>query len=819
MNMPFNKENLKRIIIANIKENTGKTPKEASPDEIYRAVSGAIMVYITDAWVNTKTLASNSDQKQIYYLSAEFLMGRSLGNNLMNFSVNEAVTELLEEFGIDINLIEDQELDPGLGNGGLGRLAACFLDSMASLQILGHGYGIRYKYGMFAQKIENGYQIEKPDNWSEEMDPWEIRRDNFAVSVHFRGIVDNYIGTSGRVEFRLQDTETVIAIPYDMPIVGFKNKHINTLRLWKAKAPEPFDICAFNRGEYEKAIANQNAASHISRVLYPNDHSANGKELRLRQEYFLSSATVQDIIKKFIYQYGEDSWYLLPEKIAIQLNDTHPVLAIPELMRILLDEKHIDWDTAWDMVTHIFNYTNHTVLAEAQEKWNIEMFRVLLPRIYQIVEEINRRFLKQIHEKYPNDSEIANRISILSHGDIHMAHLAIIGSQKINGVAKLHTEILKTDALKDWYTIFPEKFTNKTNGISPRRWIIRSNPRLTKLINKKIGDSWQYNLEDLQKLLEFENDTIFLNELLEIKKENKKDLTRYIKEWTGVEVDSNSIFDVQIKRLHEYKRQLLNILHIIYLYHELQINPNLDIHPRTFIFAAKAASGYRMAKLIIKLINNVAQVVNNNPYTNKKIKVVFIPNYQVSIAERIFPASDISEQISTSGKEASGTGNMKFIANGAMTLGTLDGANIEILEEVGEDNCIIFGLTAEEIKNFDSSGEYHAIEYYQQNPKLKQVLDSLMDQTFTFGENPYLFQDIFNSLVYGVEGKHADTYYLLKDFSSYLDAQQKIDILYRDKEKWAKIMLHNIAKCGKFSSDRTIKEYAEEIWKVKHLLK
>ncbi|MGL4394846.1 MAG: glycogen/starch/alpha-glucan phosphorylase [Brevinema sp.] len=817
MSMQFDKESLRRIVIDNIKENTGKNPQEASLEEIYRAISGAMMVYITDSWVDTKRASQESHQKEVAYISAEFLMGRSLGNNLINFGINETITELLEEFGLDMNLIEKQEPDPGLGNGGLGRLAACFLDSMATLKIIGQGYGIRYKYGMFAQKIENGYQIEKPDSWSEEMDPWEIRRDNASVMVKFGGYVDNFIGETGRVEFRLEDAETVIAVPYDMPIVGFKNKHINTLRLWKAKAPEPFDIVAFNQGDYQKAVANQNAADNISRVLYPNDNSLSGKELRLRQEYFLCSATMQDIINKFVYQYGEDSWHLLPEKFAVQLNDTHPVVAIPELMRILLDEKHIDWCAAWEMCTRIFNYTNHTVLTEALETWNIDMFRTLLPRIYQIIEEINRRFLRDIHEKYPEAPELADSLSILSHGVVHMAHLAIIGSQKINGVAQLHTEIIKSDTLKDWYLIYPEKFTNKTNGITPRRWLIKSNPLLTSAINKKIGDSWQHNLDDLKKLLAFEDDEEFLNELLDIKDENKIDLTAYIKEWTGIDIDHNSIFDVQVKRLHEYKRQLLNVLHIIYLYQEIQLNPNLDIHPRTFIFAAKAASGYRMAKLIIKLINNVANVVNNNPYTNKKLKVVFIPNYQVSIAEHIFPAADVSEQISTAGKEASGTGNMKFMANGAITLGTLDGANIEILEEVGDDNCVIFGATADEIKELDESGTYHAIDYYQRDPQLRKVLDSLIDQSFTFGENPYLFQEIFDSLIHGIEGNHADRYYLLKDFESYIKAQKEIDKLYRDRKKWAKIMLHNIAKCGKFSSDRTIKEYAEEIWGVEAL--
>lgn len=815
MDHQFDKESFKRDVLSNVKENSGKTPQEADNNDLYKALSKTIMAYITESWSKTKDKVIKEEVKQVFYFSAEFLMGRSFGNNLINFGVYHDILETLKEMDLDINTIEDQEKDPGLGNGGLGRLAACFLDSLATLKYPATGYGIRYKYGMFEQKIENGYQIEKPDNWLEKGDSWEIRHESWYVYVKFGGDVDNIIESTGRVGFRRNHAETVIAIPYDMPIIGYDNNHINTLRLWQAQAPEPFNLTEFNNGNYEAAVQNQNAAENISRVLYPNDNSPRGKELRLRQQYFFSSASLQDIMNSFVNTYGEDKWDTFADKTAIQLNDTHPVVAIPELMRLLMDWKMLEWDKAWAITTKIFAYTNHTVLSEALEKWDIHMFRSTIPRVYQIIDEINRRFVQTLQKDFPNDYQKHSRMSILDHGLIKMAHLAIVGSFKVNGVAELHTSILKNDVLKEWYELYPEKFINKTNGITPRRWIIKANPLLTNCLNEKIGTGWHTDLMQLTKLNEFKDSAETLDKLWDIKQHNKLKLTEHVKTWTGVDLDPNSIFDIQIKRLHEYKRQLLNVLNIISLYHQLKENPNLDIHPRSFIFGAKAASGYWKAKSIIKLINNVANVINNTPLVNNKIKVVFVPNYCVSIAEYMFPAADISEQISTAGKEASGTGNMKFMANGAITLGTLDGANVEILEEVGSENCVIFGATTEEINEAVRLNNYHPQEYYYSNPLLKQALDSFIDGTFTIGEDSYLFQELYDALLHGSDGNNPDTYFVLKDFEPYRQAQEKIDKLYRDKKTWSKMALANIAHSGKFSSDRTIKEYANEIWNIK----
>ena len=815
MDHQFDKESFKRDVLSNVKENSGKTPKEANNNDLYKAVSKTVMAYITESWSKTKDKVITEESKQVFYFSAEFLMGRSFGNNLINFGLHHDILETLKEMDLDINAIEDQEKDAGLGNGGLGRLAACFLDSLATLKYPATGYGIRYKYGMFEQKIENGYQIEKPDNWLEKGDSWEIRHESWYVYVKFGGDVDNIIESTGRVGFRRNHAETVIAIPYDMPIIGYDNNHINTLRLWQAQAPEPFNLTEFNNGNYEAAVQNQNAAENISRVLYPNDNSPRGKELRLRQQYFFTSASLQDIMNSYANTYGENKWDAFAEKTAIQLNDTHPVVAIPELMRLLMDWKMLDWDRAWAITTKVFAYTNHTVLSEALEKWDIHMFRSTIPRVYQIIDEINRRFVQTLQKKYPNDYQKHSRLSILDHGLIKMAHLAIVGSFKVNGVAELHTSILKNDVLKEWYELYPEKFINKTNGITPRRWIIKANPLLTDCLNEKIGTGWHTDLMQLTKLNEFKDSTETLDRLWDIKHHNKSKLADHVKVWTGVELDPSSIFDIQIKRLHEYKRQLLNVLNIISLYHQLKENPNLDIHPRSFIFGAKAASGYWKAKSIIKLINNVANVINNTPLVNNKVKVVFVPNYCVSIAEHMFPAADISEQISTAGKEASGTGNMKFMANGAITLGTLDGANVEILEEVGSDNCVIFGATTEEINEAVNSNSYNPQEFYHSNPLLKQALDSLVDGTFTMGEDSYLFQELYDSLLQGSDGNNPDTYFVLKDFEPYRQAQEKIDKLYRDKKTWSKMALANIAHSGKFSSDRTIKEYANEIWNIK----
>ncbi len=816
----FNKEQFKHDLILNIKEQSGKIQKDALTEDFYVALSKTIMGYVSEHWAATKEAVHTQKQKQAFYFSAEFLMGRSLGNNIINFGLYNEVLSVVEELGIDLNKLEDQESDAGLGNGGLGRLAACFLDSLATLGYPGNGYGLRYKYGMFEQKIENGYQVEKPDNWLEKGDAWEVRRETQLVYVKFGGHIENIWDENlGRVGYRRSNAETVIAIPYDMPIIGYANNHINTLRLWQAQAPEPFDLNAFNDGDYEAAVRNQNAAENISRVLYPNDNTQRGKELRLRQQYFFTSASLQDIIHQFKATYGEDSWELFPQKIAIQLNDTHPVVAIPELMRLLMDWQALEWDESWEIVTKVFAYTNHTVLAEALESWDINMFRSVLPRIYQIVEEINKRFNKVLQETYPNDYARHGRMAILDHGRLKMAHLAIVGSHKVNGVAALHTDILKEDVLKEWYELFPEKFLNKTNGITPRRWILKSNQKLTAFLDQKIGSEWHTDLTLLKELTKFENDETVLSTLMDIKQSNKVRLADKIKEWTGVELDPTSIFDIQIKRLHEYKRQLLNVLNIIHMYHTIKENPNLDIHPRSFIFGAKAASGYRRAKLIIKLINNIAQVVNNDPVVSKKMKVVFIPNYRVSVAEFLFPAADVSEQISTAGKEASGTGNMKFMANGAITLGTLDGANVEILEEVGADNCVIFGATTEEVNELLNTNSYYPQSYYNDNLHLKRAIDSLVDGTFTMGEDQNLFMELFDSLIVGIDGNAPDTYFVLKDFAAYVEAQQKVDKLYRDKKAWSKISLYNTALCGKFSSDRTIHEYAKEIWDIKELKK
>lgn len=817
MHIPFDKNAFKEIVLTNIKERTGKTPKEATPEDIYQAVSEAIMAYIAVNWTNTKHKIALSEAKQAFYFSAEFLMGRAFDNNIINFGLQHGIIEMMEDLHLDLTLIEDQEPDAALGNGGLGRLAACFLDSLATMGYAGHGYGIRYKYGMFEQKIQNGYQVEAPDNWLKKGDPWEVRRDSDTVYVKFGGRVDNVMEDSGRIGFRRNNAEIVIAVPYDMPIIGYKNGCVNTLRLWQAQAPEPFDFSAFNEGKFEEAVVAQNNAENISRILYPNDHSYRGKELRLRQQYFFTSASLQDIIAKFVRQYGNQSWEKFPEKIAIQLNDTHPVVAIPELMRLFMDWKGLDWDFAWQLTTRTFAYTNHTVLAEALEAWDLNLFRGLLPRIYQIVEEINRRFMDELRAKCPNDYNKQNRMSILDQGQIKMAHLAIVGSHSINGVAKLHTQILERDVLKDWYELYPEKFQNKTNGITPRRWLVKANPKLTQLIDSKIGESWKTNLDKLQKLKQFIDDQTFLEELMRVKQENKITLTNYIKYWSDIELNPHAIFDVQVKRIHEYKRQFLNALHIISMYLQLRNNPALDIYPRAFIFGGKAASGYWRAKTIIKLINNIADVINQDSRIEGRLKVVFVPNYRVSVAEKIFPGADVSEQISTAGKEASGTGNMKFMANGAITIGTLDGANIEILEEVGAENCVIFGTTAEEIHELTTTQSYQPLEYYHSDPLLKETLDSLINGTFTVGEDENLFRNLYDSLLYGVDGNPADTYYLLKDFNAYRTAQETIDRLYRDRNLWAKMMLINIASCGKFSSDRTIHEYADKIWHIKPL--
>lgn len=808
----MDKQELKNKIILALRRQYGKTLDEAKEYEIYYAVARATMDEITEKWYNTKKTRNHDKVKQMYYLSAEFLMGRYMSNNLINLGYNDIVKEVLEELNVDYNALEDYEMDAGLGNGGLGRLAACFLDSLATLGLPGHGYGLRYKYGMFEQKIENGFQVEYPDNWQKYGTPWCLKRIDRIFEVKFGGDIEVHKDEVGKEYFKRVNTENVLAVAYDIPIIGYGNNVVNTLRLWEAQSPEGFDLQLFNSQHYILASEKETRAQDISRVLYPNDTEREGKILRLKQQFFFTSASLQDIIRRHKSIYGND-FSNLADKVAIQLNDTHPVVAIPELMRILLDQEKLGWDEAWAIVTKVFAYTNHTILSEALEKWEINIFRPLLPRIYQIVEEINRRFILELREKIGIDNEKIQKMSIIGNDKIRMAWLAIVGSHSVNGVAQLHTEILKHKELKDWYEVYPEKFKNMTNGVTQRRWLLKSNPELASLITELIGDKWITELTDLKKLEKFVEDESVLNRLSDIKRNNKIKLAKYIKESTGIEVDVNSIFDVQVKRLHEYKRQLLNILHIMDLYNKIKENPLKDITPRTFIFGAKAASGYRRAKGIIKLINTVAEVINNDTSINNKIKVVFLENYRVSLAEKIFPAADVSEQISTASKEASGTGNMKFMLNGALTLGTLDGANVEIVEEVGEENAFIFGLKADEVLALEGYGKYDPMGDYYGVKGLKKVVDQLIDGTYD-DSHTGIFREIYNSLLNGVEGNRADVYFVLRDFAEYRKAQEAIDKEYKNQKSWLKKSLLNIANAGKFSSDRTIKNYSEEIWNI-----
>ena len=810
--MTINKNELKKSITRELRANFGKTIEEAHEYELYYAVSRAALEYVVEKWYNTKKTYAKKQAKQTYYLSAEFLMGRFMGNNLINLRINDVIRETLDEFGVDINKLEDSEMDAGLGNGGLGRLAACFLDSLATLKLPGHGYGLRYKYGMFEQKIENGFQVEYPDDWTKYGDPWSIKRVDRMFEVKFGGQIEVHKDKYGKEYYKMINTETVLAVPYDVPVIGYGNDTVNTLRLWEARSPEGFDLKLFNDQTYLQASAKAVEAEDISRVLYPNDTKKDGKQLRLKQQYFFTSASLQDIVRRYKSIYGND-FSRFADKIAIQLNDTHPVVAIPELMRIFLDIEKLGWDESWNICKKVFAYTNHTILSEALEKWDIPLFQPLLPRIYQIIEEINRRFITELQQKYPGDWHRINKMSIIGNGQIRMAWLAIVGSHKVNGVAELHTEILKNSELKEWNELYPEKFLNKTNGITQRRWLLKANPELASLITELIGDKWITDLYELKKLEKYLDDDNILNRVSEIKFNNKQRLANYIKETTGIVVDPHSIFDIQVKRLHEYKRQLLNVLHIMDLYNKLKDNPYLDVEPRTFIFGAKAAAGYRRAKGIIKLINSIAEVINNDSSINGKIKVVFLENYRVSLAEKIFPAADVSEQISTASKEASGTGNMKFMLNGALTLGTMDGANVEIVEEVGDDNAFIFGLSAQEVEAYEANNEYNPHEEYVNVEGLKKVIDQLADGTYD-DNHTGIFKELQNSLLYGVDGSRPDVYFLLKDFASYREAQDKLQNAFKDKREWTRKALKNIANAGKFSSDRTIAEYAKEIWNI-----
>ena len=810
--MKIDKAELKDSILRKLRRQYGKTLEEAHEFELYYAISRAALDYAVEKWYNTKKTYAKKQVKQMYYFSAEFLMGRFMGNNLINLQINDVIRETLNELGIDINKIEDREMDAGLGNGGLGRLAACFLDSLATLALPGHGYGLRYKYGMFEQKIENGFQMEYPDDWTKYGDPWSIKRMDRVFEVKFGGQIEIHRDEFGKEYFKRVNTETVHAVAYDVPVIGYGNDTVNTLRLWEARSPEGFDLKLFNDQTYLQASAKAVQAEDISRVLYPNDTEKDGKQLRLKQQFFFTSASLQDIIRRYKSIFGND-FSKFADKIAIQLNDTHPVVAIPELMRILLDKEKLGWDEAWNISKNVFAYTNHTILSEALEKWDISLFQPLLPRIYQIIEEINRRFIAELQQKYPGDWERINKMSIIGNGQVRMAWLAIVGSHKVNGVAKLHTEILKNSELKEWNELYPEKFLNKTNGITQRRWLLKANPELASLITELIGDKWITDLYELKKLEQYLDDDNILNRVAEIKLHNKKKLAKYIKETTGIEVNPNSIFDIQVKRLHEYKRQLLNVLHIMDLYNRLKENPYLDVEPRTFIFGAKSAAGYRRAKGIIKLINAVAEKVNNDSDINGKIKVVFLENYRVSLAEKIFPSADVSEQISTASKEASGTGNMKFMLNGALTLGTMDGANVEIVEEVGLENAFIFGLSAQEVENYQANGGYNPFDEYNNVEGLKKVVDQLGDGTYD-DNHTGIFRELQNSLLYGVDGSRPDVYFLLKDFASYREAQNKLQNEFKNRKEWTKKALINIANAGKFSSDRTINEYAKEIWNI-----
>jgi len=808
-NEMFKKEAFKKSVKDNVKFLYRKTIEEATQEQIFQAVSYSVKDVIIDNWLATQKAYDEQDPKIVYYMSMEFLMGRALGNNLINLCAYGEVKEALEELGFDLNCIEDQEPDPALGNGGLGRLAACFLDSLATLNYAAYGCGIRYHYGMFKQKIQNGYQIEVPDNWLKNGYPFELRRPEYAKEVHFGGYVRvEYDPEKGGNKFIHEGYQAVKAIPYDMPITGYDNDVVNTLRIWDAEPIVDFELDSFDKGDYKKAVEQENLARNIVEVLYPNDNHYAGKELRLKQQYFFVSASLQAAIAKYKKKHGDI--HKLYEKVTFQMNDTHPTVAVAELMRILMDEEGLGWDEAWEVTRKSVAYTNHTIMSEALEKWPIELFSRLLPRVYQIIEEINRRFILEIQAKYPENYEKIKKMAIIYDGQVKMAHLAIAAGYSVNGVARLHTEILKNQELKDFYEMMPEKFNNKTNGITQRRFLLHANPLLADWITEHIGPDWVTDLPQLKKLAVYADDEKALQEFMNIKFKNKERLAKYILEHNGVEVDPHSIFDVQVKRLHEYKRQLLNILHVIYLYNQIKMHPEMEFYPRTFIFGAKASAGYATAKKIIKLINSVADVVNNDASINGKIKVVFIENYRVSNAEWIFAAADVSEQISTASKEASGTGNMKFMLNGAPTLGTMDGANVEIVEEVGAENAFIFGLSSDEVINYENNGGYDPNVIYNTDEEIRQVLMQLINGTFS--NDTELFRDLYDSLLNTKNTDRADRYFILADFRSYADAQKRVEAAYRDEKGWAKKALLNTACSGKFTSDRTIQEYVDDIW-------
>ena len=782
---------------------------EASEQEVFQAVSYAVKDVIIDNWLATQQTFDKEDPKMVYYMSMEFLMGRALGNNLINLTAYQEVKEALDELGFDLNTIEDQEPDPALGNGGLGRLAACFMESLATLGYPAYGCGIRYRYGMFKQKIKDGYQVEVPDNWLKNGYPFELRRPEHSFEVKFGGYVQAEPAENGRTKFIQKNYQSVLAVPYDMPIVGYNNNMVNTLMIWDAEPMECFELDSFDKGDYRKAVEQENLARNLVEVLYPNDNHIQGKELRLKQQYFFVSASVQRAVARY-KKYHPDI-HKLYEKVTIQMNDTHPTVAVAELMRILLDEEGLTWDEAWAITTKTCAYTNHTIMAEALEKWPIEIFSRLLPRIYQIVEEINRRFLLEVEEEYPGNQYKKDKMAIIHDGQVKMAHLAIVAGYSVNGVARLHTEILKNQELKDFYELYPEKFNNKTNGITQRRFLYHGNPLLAEWVTNKIGNDWITNLSHMEKLAVYVDDPKAQQEFMQIKYQNKLRLAKYIQEHNGIEVDPRSIFDVQVKRLHEYKRQLMNILHVMYLYNKIKEHPEMEFYPRTFIFGAKAAAGYKNAKLTIKLINSVADVINNDASIDNKLKVVFIEDYKVSNAEWIFAAADVSEQISTASKEASGTGNMKFMLNGAATIGTMDGANVEMAEEVGKENMFIFGMSSDEVIAHEQNRDYNPMDIFNQDQEIRQVLMQLINGFYS-GNDTELFRDLYNSLLNTQCTQYADTYFCLKDFRSYAEAQERVEKAYRDEKGWAKLVMLNVAHVGKFSSDRTIQEYVDDIW-------
>ena len=805
----FEKEEFKKSVKENVKFLYRKTLEEATQEQIFQAVSYTVKDVIIDNWLKSQKAYEKQDPKIVYYMSMEFLMGRALGNNLINLGAYGEVKEALEELGLDINCIEDQEPDPALGNGGLGRLAACFLDSLATLNYCAYGCGIRYRYGMFKQEIRDGYQVEAPDNWLKNGYPFELRRPEYAKEVHFGGYVRvEWDPVSNQNKFIHEGYQAVKAVPYDMPITGYNNDVVNTLRIWDAEPIVDFNLDSFDKGDYHNAVEQENLARTIVEVLYPNDNHMAGKELRLKQQYFFVSASLQAAIAK--YKKTHDDITKLHEKVVFQMNDTHPTVAVAELMRLLMDQEGLGWDQAWDITTKCCAYTNHTIMSEALEKWPIELFSRLLPRVYQIIEEINRRFILEIQQKYPGNFEKIKKMAIIYDGQVKMAHLAIVAGYSVNGVSRLHTEILKNQELKDFYEMMPEKFNNKTNGITQRRFLAHGNPLLADWVTDKIGPDWITDLSQLSKLKVYADDEKALQEFMTIKFKNKERLAKYILEHNGVEVDPHSIFDIQVKRLHEYKRQLLNILHVIYLYNQIKTHPEMDFYPRTFIFGAKASAAYARAKKIIKLINCVADVVNNDASINGKLKVVFIENYRVSNAEIIFAAADVSEQISTASKEASGTGNMKFMLNGAPTLGTMDGANVEIVQEVGEENAFIFGMSSDQIINYENNGGYDPDFIYNTDPEIRQVLMQLINGTFS--SDTEMFRDIYNSLLDKRNMPRPDQYFILGDFRSYAEAQKRVEEAYKDEKRWAKMALLNTACSGKFTSDRTIQEYVDDIW-------